>query len=124
MKRETLLPFITEHGRLTAYAKGERQVIWGVITDVNGNHITLTNHQNEQQNFEFKDIRGFRREKITLEKTYQKLLCDCGCKAEERFICERCGKTFCGSHHGMQVRNTEGKAQDLCGDCCKEVKGI
>jgi hypothetical protein len=34
MKRETLIQHLFEHGRMTAYIQGQRQVIWGVIAEV------------------------------------------------------------------------------------------
>lgn len=120
MKKETLQQHLFEHGRLTAYAKGERQVVWGVIADVNCVDITLMNHSREFQKFEMKAIKGFRPEPYQHGRKSLLLQCDCNCKAEERYICEKCGSTFCGSKHGKQERDNDGRAWDLCEKCATE----
>lgn len=124
MKKETLQQHLFEHGRLTAYAKGERQVVWGVIADVNCVEITLMNHSREFQRFIMKDIKGFRREAYQHGRKSPLLQCDCGCKSEERYICENCGATFCGLKHGAQDRDCTGTARDLCDKCVAEVTEI
>ena len=121
MKRETLTQHLFEHGRLTAYCKGERQVIWGVIADVNCTEMKIMNHSTELQTFEMKAIKGFRKEPYRYSRKPMVLQCDCGCKAEERYICEVCGKTFCGLKHGVQERNTNGDNLDLCDKCAEKV---
>lgn len=125
MKRETIIKYKAQHGRMTAYVQGERQVIWGEITDVNG-RVTLKVHSDEELllKFDFKNIRGFRVEPIAAKKKYPKLQCDCGCKADERYICENCGATFCGTKHGIQDRDERGKAWDLCDKCVPIILGI
>jgi len=122
MKRETLLRHMFEHGRLTAYHEGERQVVWGVIADVNCDTMRILNHEAELQKFEMKNIKGFRKEVFNLTRKYSTLTCDCGCKSTDRFICEKCGRTFCGTKHGVLIRDETGTALNLCEKCVSSVR--
>jgi len=130
MKRETLIQHLFEHGRMTAYIQGQRQVIWGVIAEVTSEDdpvplkVKLLNHSAEMQTFDLKEVKGFRLEPYQHERKPPKLKCDCGCKASERYICENCGATFCGTKHGVQARDGNGTAMDLCDKCVPIILGI
>jgi hypothetical protein len=121
MKKETLLNQMYQHGRLTAYHNGERQVIWGVIAEVTDETATLLNHSREFQRFELKAIKGFRKEEFSHRKKYSQLLCDCGCKSEEKYICEVCGGAFCGAHI-VTIRDSGGSSVDTCIKCLADNK--
>lgn len=129
MKREALLKHLFEHGRLTAYAKDQRQVVWGVIADVEedketGNStVKILNHSAEIQEYDLKLVKGFRLEPYQHGRKSVKLQCDCGCKAEQRYICENCGATFCGTKHGTQARDDKDTSRDLCGECVNSIFG-
>ena len=127
MKRETLIQHLFEHGRITAYVQGTRQVIWGVIADVTSDQdsdplkVRLLNHSAEIQKFDLKDVKGFRIEPYQHTRKALKLKCDCGCKAEQRYVCGNCGATFCGTKHGIQERDKDGNNLDLCDSCAGKV---
>lgn len=110
-----------QHGRLTAYHNGERQVIYGVIADVNCNTMRILNHEVEFQTFELKAIKGFRKEPFASQRQIPMLQCDCGCKTDTRYVCEKCGATFCGSMHGITTRDEKGELWDLCDKCAQEI---
>jgi hypothetical protein len=130
MKSEALKKHLFEHGRMTAYAKDQRQVVWGVIADVDENKETgsgtvkLMNHSAEIQQYDLKNVKGFRLEPYQHGRKAAKLQCDCGCKAEQRYVCENCGATFCGTKHGVQDRDGNGTSMDLCDKCVPIVLGI
>ena len=130
MKRETLIQHLFEHGRITAYAQGQRQVVWGVIADVTSeddpeiSKVKLLNHSAEIQKFDLKDVKGFRIEPYQHGRKTPKLKCDCGCKAEQRYVCGNCGATFCGTRHGLQDRDENGTSWDLCEKCVPIILGI
>ncbi len=130
MKRETLIQHLFEHGRITAYVQGTRQVIWGVIADVtteegpDPSKVKLLNHSAEIQKFDLKEVKGFRIEPYQHNRKTPKLKCDCGCKADLRYVCSNCGDTFCGTKHGVQDRDSNGIALDLCDKCVPIILGI
>lgn len=126
MKKETAINHLFQHGRLTATLEGMRQMLWGAITEVDEEEgrICFTNHHNQQVRFVLEDAKDFMPTKFVPQRMYAKLNCNCGCKAEARYICENCGATFCGSRHGVQVRDDKGTSRDLCDKCVPIVLGI
>lgn len=123
MKKETAINHLFQHGRLTAEHEGKRQMLWGAITavDEDGGEICFTNHHNQQVKYKFEDAKDFMPAKFVPKKMYFKLNCSCGCKAEERYICEVCGATFCGTKHGVQIRDKDGNKVNACNECAKTI---
>lgn len=119
MKREEIEPFLYQHGRITGLINGHRKQLWGVITQIEENCLSIIDHDDHFFIFFHKDIRGFKPEAINLEHKEPLSRCDCGCTSTERYTCERCGKSFCGDHgHMKRIDNIN---QDICSNCLQLI---